>query len=997
MTDDAPSPAAPDRPDDSPPTGAYESAPAPAERPGAAIGPYKLLQLVGEGGMGEVWMAEQGQPVRRRVAVKVIKAGMDSRQVVARFEAERQALALMDHPNIAKVLDAGTTDTGRPFFVMELIKGVPITRFCDEHHLTPRERLELFVPVCRAVQHAHQKGVIHRDLKPSNVLVGLSDGRPVPKVIDFGLAKATAQRLTDKTMFTEAGQIVGTLEYMAPEQAELNNLDIDTRADIYSLGVLLYELLAGSPPFPARQLRGAAFTEMLRIIREVEPPTPSTRLSSAADLPALAARRKAEPKRLARLVRGDLDWIAMKCLEKDRGRRYETANGLAVDLLRFLADEPVTAGPPSAAYRLRKFARRHRAVLATAAAVAALLVAAAAVSGGPAWRATRAEAAALAARDDEAAQRAEAVARRAEAEEQRRRAKAALDDMLSEESLAFLTTQPELLPAQRAFLERAAGHYRDFAAHAATGRAGRELEAEPHFRLGRIYVALGRWADAEAAFRASLRVGERLANEYPGEPRYRATLAATHNNLGLAVADRGRRAEAEAEFRAALALDERLAAEYPGEPAYRARLASTHGNLGLLLKMLGRRAEAEPEYRAALAVYEALAAEHPGEPAYRAAVAVGHYGLGVLLADQGRRADAAAEYRAAVAPEVRLAADHPAAREYRTAVARSHVNLALLLAGQGQRAAAEAEDRAALPLLERLAAEYPGLPEYRRNLATAHSNLGLVLADLGKRAEAEAEHRAALAGLERLAARDPAAAEYRADLARTHRFLGVLLAGQGRPADAAAEFRAAAAGYERLAAEHPDVAEYAVNLGAHALDRGDPAAALDWFAGAVAALEPVHRADPQPGKARQFLRNSHWGRARARKQLGRFAEAVADWDRALALDDGSGRAALRLGRAITLAAAGDVAPALAAADELARAWPAPPVQRYNLACVYALAAAKLPPADAGRAAAKAVGALRQAAAAGLAMPHLLADPDLAAVRGRADFAELLWDLADAAK
>lgn len=360
-------------------TGAYtpapDAAPASYEGPGDWLGPYRLLQKLGEGGMGAVWLAEQEQPVRRRVALKVIKAGMDSAHVLARFEQERQALALMDHPNIAKVLDAGATPAGRPYFVMELVKGVAITKYCDQVRLTPRERLELMLPVCEAVQHAHQKGVIHRDLKPSNVLVALYDGRPVPKVIDFGVAKATAQKLAERTLFTEVGQIVGTLEYMAPEQAELNNLDVDTRADIYSLGVLLYELLTGSPPFTARQLRSAAFTEMLRIIREQEPPRPSTRLSNSEELPALAAKRKLEPRRLTRLVTGELDWVVMKCLEKERARRYESASALGQDMRRYLADEPVAAGPPSAAYRLRKFVRRHRGSVLAATLVALALVA----------------------------------------------------------------------------------------------------------------------------------------------------------------------------------------------------------------------------------------------------------------------------------------------------------------------------------------------------------------------------------------------------------------------------------------------------------------------------------------------------------------------------------------------------------------------------------------------------------------------------------------------
>lgn len=334
------------------------------ERPGLQVGPYKLLERIGEGGMGEVWMAQQTERVRRKVAVKLIKTGMDSKQVVARFEAERQALALMDHPNIAKVLDAGTTDSGLPYFVMELVKGVSITSYCDEHKLTPRERLALFLPVCHAIQHAHQKGVIHRDLKPSNVLVALYDGQPVPKVIDFGVAKAVGVELTDKTLFTGFGSVIGTLEYMSPEQAELNNLDIDTRSDVYSLGAMLYELLTGTTPLESKRLKSTSLLEMLRLIREEEPLAPSTRLSTAKELAALAASRGVEENRLSGLVRGEVDWIVMKCLEKRRSHRYETASGLARDLERYLADEPVLACPPSTGYRLRKFARRNRVALA---------------------------------------------------------------------------------------------------------------------------------------------------------------------------------------------------------------------------------------------------------------------------------------------------------------------------------------------------------------------------------------------------------------------------------------------------------------------------------------------------------------------------------------------------------------------------------------------------------------------------------------------------------
>jgi eukaryotic-like serine/threonine-protein kinase len=468
-----------------PPTGEGPTLDSPlTEQPGTVIGPYKLLQQIGEGGMGVVYLAEQTEPVERRVALKIIKPGMDTRQVIARFEAEQHALALMDHPNIARVLDAGTTgeraenrgqgreqradseagspanssflppssllpppssfrDPGRPYFVMELVKGIPLTEYCDQQQLTPRERLELFIPICQAVQHAHQKGIIHRDIKPSNILVALYDGRPVPKVIDFGVAKAVSQRLTEKTMFTHYGQIVGTLEYMSPEQANLNQLDIDTRSDIYSLGVLLYELLTGATPFDRQRLRSAAFEEMLRIIREEEPPKPSTRLSTIDTLPSVAANRHMEPKKLSMLIRGELDWIVMKALEKDRSRRYETAIGLANDIQRYLSDEPVVACPPSRAYRFRKFARRNKLALTTAA-----LVALAVLSGlvGTTWQMLRANRAtqlahtryeeAEAARQSESQQRRVAEAQRSRADSEAQRARQEADNARTAAAIA---------------------------------------------------------------------------------------------------------------------------------------------------------------------------------------------------------------------------------------------------------------------------------------------------------------------------------------------------------------------------------------------------------------------------------------------------------------------------------------------------------------------------------------------------------------------------------
>ena len=370
----------PPRPDEPDPTSGRTRTSASGSGSSGGFGPYRFLQRLGEGGMGEVWLAEQLRPVRRQVAIKIVKAGMDTAQVVARFEAERQALAVMDHPAIAKVFDGGTTPEGRPYFAMEYVRGESITRYCDRQRLPIRERLELFIQLCDGVQHAHQKGIIHRDLKPSNVLVSVAEDRPVPRIIDFGIAKAVAQQLTERPLFTEIGGFLGTPEYMSPEQAELTPVDVDTRSDVYSLGVMLYDLLVGALPFDSAGLRQAGVDEIRRTIREKDPLRPSTRIthSGPASIPA-AEQRRTQPAKLAAVLRGDLDWVTMKALEKDRTRRYQTANALALDVRRHLNHEPVSAGPPGAAYRARKFVRRHRVGVAAVTALVALVLAFAAM------------------------------------------------------------------------------------------------------------------------------------------------------------------------------------------------------------------------------------------------------------------------------------------------------------------------------------------------------------------------------------------------------------------------------------------------------------------------------------------------------------------------------------------------------------------------------------------------------------------------------------------
>jgi serine/threonine protein kinase len=795
--------------------------PAVSESLGTVIGPYKLLQQIGEGGMGAVFMAEQTQPVQRKVALKLIKSGMDSRQIVARFEAERQALALMDHPNIAKVHDAGTTEDGRPYFVMELVKGVPITRYCDERRLTPQQRLELFVPVCQAVQHAHQKGIIHRDLKPSNVMVCLYDGKPVPKVIDFGVAKAAGPKLTEKTLFTEVGSVVGTLEYMSPEQAELNQLDIDTRSDIYSLGVLLYELLTGTTPLERKRFQAVAFLEVLRLIREEESPRPSTRLSTAEGLPTIAANRGLEPKKLSGLVRGELDWIVMKTLEKDRNRRYESANGLALDVQRYLNDEPVQACPPSQSYRLKKFLRRNKGPVLAASMVVLALVggiigttlgllhaqASAETAQDEAWKTGQERDRANDARAEERKAKDAESRQRKLAEAARDRAADALDAMTSDVAPEALTQQQLITPKQKEFLTKALEFYRELLKEKLADEATQHRLALAASRVANIEYALGRKEAAALMIRQARDFYAQLATEFPS-PKHRQDLARCQNNLGILLARLGRHQEAEIEDRAALFLRKQLAADYPKDPEHLRELANSHTGLGARLAFSSKWDEAEIEYRAAGAILEDLVAKDSRNSASRYLLAQTRHNLGLLFSSQGKREKAAAEFRAGIAIRQELAREDPRAPKYRDELALGHHNLAEQLVPLKKADEAASEYRAAIILLSKLAKESPSAPVYRIHLAGSLHGLAMLLHHHLKNPEqAEIEYRAAIGIQEGLLDELPAQPNYHHELSRSRWNLGNLLRRAGKQELAETEFRAAV-GHLKRAAEYSTDPQY---------------------------------------------------------------------------------------------------------------------------------------------------------------------------------------------
>jgi tetratricopeptide (TPR) repeat protein/predicted Ser/Thr protein kinase len=693
-------------------------------------GRYKLIEELGKGGMGSVFLAEQVEPVKRRVALKIIKLGMDTKEVVARFEAERQALAVMDHPHIAKVYDAGATETGRPYFVMEFVRGIPLTQYCDKNKLSTSERLELFIPICQAVQHAHQKGVIHRDLKPSNVLVTVQDGRAVPKIIDFGIAKAVDHRLTERTLFTEQGQFIGTPEYMSPEQAEMSGLDIDTRSDIYSLGIMLYELLVGVLPFDPKSLRSAAFGEIQRIIRETDPPKASTRLVGLGETrKTIAELRRTEPGLLQRELKGDLDWIIMRAMEKDRTRRYETANGLAMDIRRHINCEPILARPPRAAYKMAKFVRRHKGGFAAGTAVACALVIGLVLATTGLIRARRAEAVAAGERDRanqeavaagqvsdflvglfKVSDPSEALGNTITAREILDKGSARMKDELEE--------QPQIrarLMDTMGVVYRNLGLYRQstllleqaLETRRLTLGSGHPSVAESLANLAQLRYATGDYRKAAQLFREALEIRRKSSG---GDD---LKVSESLNDLAISLNALGRYAEAEPLYRQALAIRQKLLGDQSPE------VAQSLNNLGMFLYRTGALPEAEQLFRKALEVNnKLLGTEHPE-------LAANYNNLGLVLRDSGKLPEAEEAFEQTLTMDLKFyGPDHP---EY----ANSLVNLAALQARMGKYAEAEKNFNEGIVIRSRV------FGDDHWNTAAARSLLGGCLTLEKKYAQAE--------------------------------------------------------------------------------------------------------------------------------------------------------------------------------------------------------------------------------------------------------------------
>ena len=871
---------------------------------GSQVGPYKLLELIGEGGMGSVYLAQQDKPIKRRVALKLIKSGTDSQQVIARFENERQALALMEHPNIAKFYDAGTASTGNLYFAMEYVPGTPITKFCDEKRLTIGERLKLFGKVCKAVQHAHQKGIIHRDLKPANIVVSMVDNEPVPKVIDFGLAKATGASLTDQTLHTQFGQVLGTLQYMSPEQAG-SQTDIDTRTDIHSLGAVLYELLVGSPPFEKETIKSKALDEVVRMIREEDPPTPKQRLESSYTNAEIAGKRNVNIEKMKRLVKGDLEWIVMKALDKERTRRYQTAEGFAVDVQRYLQDEPVSASPPSVLYRIRKFVRRNKLAVGAGAAMAFVLVAAMiGVSMGLLW----------------------ALKERQVARERTKESEARFDLAIEAIESFYIGVsedvhlkEPELEELRGRLLGSAQEFYQKLASElrGATTVEKRHDLAEAMYALAQVALLVGAEKDANAAIHDSIELMEELVAQNPTNLEYRYGLASRYLTLGGFERSTSSLENAQISFEKAKKIAEFLVQQQPESADYREFQGKVYNVLGDLLRAKNEREESLNHVNKSLEIYKELVGQYPERGRFQYALAGVYNNLGVAANAEEKTEEARSHFQSAIDLIAPLAAKDTKI-EYSDYLARVYHSFAVWHRKAGEPAKAHKLYLKAIETWERLIAKVPTRRSFYSYLGTCHLSLGVWHYQKKEIGAARKSYKQAIEIFEQLVKLSPNVRGHQIRLAQSYDYLGSITSDITGVQET---YQKSIGIWDRLVEDDPNDMESQIgrsgaliNYGVELSDAFLLKSSLKQLNIGISGLEKLQERRANHRTVQNFLRTGYRSRARVFTDLNRHQEAAQDWLRAANLVSGKSKSIDELYYAVSLGRAGEYSEATSVVD-----------------------------------------------------------------------------------